>query len=292
MSLSVVTVIHDSAGPLERMLGSLELLGSPGPEVICVDSGSTDDGAEIAARAGATVISLEGNPGFGAACNTGVAAAGGEACALLNPDTRLLDDGLLRLADIASQSRAILAPRLLNPDGSLQRSAHPVPGGTGALAGAFMPPRLLPAPVAVRLEPFRSGAPVVVGWAIGACLVASTRLFRELGPFDPGAFLYAEDMDLCLRARAAGAPVVYRPDVEVIHEGGHSTEAAFGELPRLEMQARRRREVVGSQLGAPAVRRDDLAETATYGLRALVGRRRRENLAKLRALREAQKSPS
>lgn len=292
MSLSVVTVIHDSAGPLERMLGSLELLGAPGPEVICVDSGSSDDGAEIAARAGATVISLEGNPGFGAACNAGVAAAGGDACALLNPDTRLLDDGLLRLADIASQSRAILAPRLLNPDGSLQRSAYPVPGGTGALAGAFLPPRVLPAPVAVRLEPFRSGTPVVVGWAIGACLVASTRLFRELGPFDPRAFLYAEDMDLCLRARAAGAPVVYRPDVEIIHEGGHSTEAAFEELPRLEMQARRRREVVGSQLGAPAVRRDDLAEAATYGLRALVGRRRRENQAKLRALREAQKSPS
>ena len=292
MSLSIITVIHDSAGPLQRLLGSLALLGSPAPEVICVDSGSSDDGPAVAARAGATVISLDGNPGFGAACNAGVAAAGGPACVLLNPDTRLVDDGLLRLADIASRSRAILAPRLLNPDGSLQRSAHPVPGGPGAVARAFVPPRLLPTPLAVRLEPFRSGVPVVVGWAIGACLVASTRLFRELGPFDPEAFLYAEDMDLCLRARAAGAPVVYRPDVEVIHEGGHSTETAIKELPRLEMQARRRREVVDSQLGAPAVRRDDIAETATYGLRALVGRRRGENLAKLRALREAQKSPS
>ena len=292
MSLSIVTVIHDSAGPLERMLGSLALLGSPAPEVICVDSGSADDGPAIAARAGAHVIPLDGNPGFGAASNAGVAAAGGECCVLLNPDTRLVDDGLLRLAAVASEERAILAPRLLNPDGSLQRSAHPVPGGIGSLAGAAVPPRLLPQALTIGLEPFRSGVPVVVGWAIGACLVASTTLLRELGPFDPGAFLYAEDLDLCLRARAAGAPVIYRPDVEVIHEGGHSTEATIEEIPRLAMQARRRREVVESQLGPAAARRDDLAEAATYGLRALVGRRRRENLAKLQALRAAQKSPS
>jgi N-acetylglucosaminyl-diphospho-decaprenol L-rhamnosyltransferase len=292
MSLSIVTVIHDSGSRLEGMLASLELLGGPRPEVICVDSGSRDDGPSLAAASGARLITLDGNPGYGAACNAGVAAATGDACVLLNPDTRLVDAGLRRLAEAAAGSRVILAPRLLNSDATVQRSAHPVPGGAGPLLAAFIPPRFLPSPIAVRLEPFRSRSPMAVGWAIGACLVASTPLLRELGPFDPEVFLYGEDLDLCLRARAAGAQVVYRPDVEVLHEGGHSTEAAIGEGRRLQMQARRRREVIADQLGPQAVRRDDAAEAATFGLRALVGRRRRENLARLRALREAQKSPS
>lgn len=292
MSLSLVTVIHQSGPSLGRMLASLELLGSPGPEVICVDSGSTDDGPALASASGARLITLPGNPGYGAACNAGVEAATGDACVLLNPDTCLVDDGLRSLAEAAATSRVILAPRLLNPDATIQRSAHPLPGGLGALLAAFVPPRLLPPPLGTSLEPFRSRSPRAVGWAIGACLVASTALLRELGPFDPEVFLYGEDLDLCLRARAAGVPVVYRPDVEVIHEGGHSTEAAIDERLRLEMQARRRREVVGSQLGPQALRLDDLAEGATYGLRALLGRRRRENQARLRALRRAQKSPS
>jgi N-acetylglucosaminyl-diphospho-decaprenol L-rhamnosyltransferase len=292
VSISIVTVIHDSGPQLERMLESLELLGDPAPEVICVDSGSGDDGPALALESGARLISLDGNPGYGAACNAGVAAAGGDACVLLTPDTVLIDGGLRRLAGLATRTRAIFAPRLLNPDATVQRSAFPVPGGSGPLLAAFVPPRALPGALAARLEPFRSATPRGVGWAIGACLVASTSLLRELGPFDPDVFLYGEDLDLCLRARAAGASVIYRPDVELLHEGGHSTETALHEQQRLEMQASRRREVISAQLGPNSLRRDDLAETATFGLRALVGRRRRENVAKLRALRAAQKSPS
>ena len=292
MSLSVVTVLHNSAGSLPAMIASLDRLGPPAPELICVDSGSRDGGPELAAGLGARVVRMEGNPGFGAACNAGIAAASGECCVLLNPDTHLVDGGLRRLEAAAGRSRAIFAPRLLNPGGSIQDSAHPVPGGLGSLVGALIPPRLLPQGIRNALEPFRASRPVVVGWAIGACLVAPTGLLRELGPFDPDEFLYAEDLDLCLRARAAGVPVVFRPDVEVIHEGGHSTEAAIGEARRLEMQAGRRREVISRQLGPGALQRDDLAQAVTFALRAAVGRRRRANLARLRALREAQKSPS
>ena len=201
-------------------------------------------------------------------------------------------NALAGLADLANRTRAIFAPRLLNPDATVQRSAFPAPGGAGPVVAAFIPPRALPGGLATRLEPFRSRAPRTVGWAIGACLVASTALLRELGPFDPDVFLYGEDLDLCLRARAAGAAVIYRPDVELLHEGGHSTGTAIHVQQRLEMQARRRRQVIATQLGPHSLRRDDLAEAATYGLRALVGRRRRENIAKLRALRVAQKSPS
>lgn len=292
MRLSVVTVLHDSAASIGPMLESLNLLGEPAPQVICVDSGSGDAGPETAGEFGAELIRMDGNRGYGASCNAGVAAATEDVTVLLNPDTRLLDNGLLRLARAAEGNRVVLAPRLLNSDGSVQRSAHPLPGGVSSLLAAVIPPRALPAAFGRRLEPFRSPAPVEVGWAIGACLVAPTALLRELGPFDPSVFLYGEDMDLCLRARAAGAQVVYRPDVVVMHEGGHSTSSALATPDRLQMQARRRREVVAAQLGSHALARDDMAQRLTFRIRASVGRHRRENLAQLAALAAAQKSPS
>lgn len=292
MSLTVVSVLHDSGRQVGAMLESLDLLGEPRPEVICVDSGSTDDGPQVAERLGARLIRMEANRGYGAACNAGVEAAQGDACVLLNPDTRALDDGLKRLARLATQARVILAPRLVNPDRTVQRSAHPVPGRPTALLGALVPAQLLPRPLAVSLEPYRARYPAEIGWAIGACLVASTELLRELGPFDPSVFLYGEDMDLCLRARAIGASVVFRPDVTLVHEGGHSTEVALERQERLEMQARRRREVIAQQLGPGALALDDAAQRLTFRARSAAGRRRAENLAQLAALERAQKSPS
>ena len=292
MSISVVTVLHDSAGQVGGMIESLASLRDAELQVICVDSGSSDGGGEIASRLGAEVIGMEGNPGYGAACNAGVAAATGEVCVLLNPDTRLVDRGLLALARVAASERVILAPRLLNSDGTVQRSAHPVPGRLDSVLAAAVPPRLIPGPIGRRLEPFRAPRPMEVGWAIGACLVASTGLLREFGPFDPSVFLYGEDMDLCLRARAAGVPVVYRPDVSVIHEGGRSTERALAQPERLEMQARRRREVILEQLGPGALAVDDAAQRLTFRLRSASGRERPRNRALLEALDRAQKSPS
>ena len=146
---------------------------------------------------------------------------------------------------------------------------------------AVLPTRALP-------QPHRARRPRRVGWAIAACLAAPTALLRRLGPFDPEAFLFYEDMDLCLRAHAAGVPTVLHPEVVVRHLGGRSTARAFGG-EAFDLQARRRREVVGARLGPRALRIDDGAQALTFGLRAAVGRERGRNLAALRALRAARR---
>jgi GT2 family glycosyltransferase len=147
---------------------------------------------------------------------------------------------------------------------------------------------MLPARAAERLEPWRSTNPKRVGWAIAACLAARTDLLRRLGPFDPSAFLFYEDMDLCLRARAEGVPTELRPEVRVIHHGGHATRPAFGG-EAFDLQARRRREVVRARLGNRALALDDTAQALTFALRAAAGRDRARNLAALRALRAARR---
>src|SRR4029078_13111081 len=97
-------------------------------------------------------------------------------------------------------------------------------------------------PIGSRCEPWRAPAPRRVGWAVAACLAARTDLLRRLGPFDPGAFLFYEDLALCLRARAARVPAEVRPEARLVHDGGHATGPALGDRA-LDLQALRRREV-------------------------------------------------
>ena len=266
--IAIVTVLHDSASVLPGLLRTVPA----GAQLVAVDTGSGDGGPALARAAGAQVVELPGNPGFGAANNAGIERVDRPVTLLVNPDCELPPHAAEALAEFAREGReALHAPRLAGVDGSTQRSAHPLPGTAGALLAAIAHPPLLPPPLRHRLEPFRAGRARTVGWAIAACLCARTDTLRALGPFDPEQFLFYEDMDLCLRARAAGIPTVLHPEVVVRHLGGHSTEPAYGGEP-YELLARRRRAVVEERLGRRARRADDLAQLLTFATRALAGR--------------------
>jgi N-acetylglucosaminyl-diphospho-decaprenol L-rhamnosyltransferase len=292
VSFTIVTVLHDSAPELQRLLPSLRAHLPSDIQLVAVDSGSSDDGAARARAGGAEVIVLDGNPGFGAANNAGVARARHDVSVLLNPDVVALDGALHALAALAGARDALHVPRLLNPDGSVQRSAHPVPGRAAALLPALVHPRLLPRGPREAADPWRSGTDREVGWAIAAVLAARTATLRALGPFDPSAFLFYEDLELGLRARAAGVPTILHPALRLLHAGQHSTAPALGTAH--ELQARRRREVVGAALGPRALALDDAAQGLTFATRAAAravlrrdGSRPRAQLAALRAARRA-----
>ena len=289
MSVSVVVVLHRSAPELAALLASLDR-HAPGHQLVVVDAGPDDGGAALARDQGAEVVPLPHNPGFGPANNAGVARARHEVCVLLNPDVALLDDGLGRLIAAARARDALHVPALRDPDGSPQRSAHPVPGGARELLPAVLPTGLLPERLRRHAEPWRPDGrgPREVGWAVAAALVARTRTLRALGPFDPDAFLHFEDLDLCLRARARGVPTILHPGVALAHAGGHSTGRS---ATRLADEARRRRAVVGERLGPGARARDDAAQALTFltrGARPGAGGARAR--AQLRALREVRRT--
>jgi GT2 family glycosyltransferase len=180
---------------------------------------------------------------------------------------------------------------VLSPDGSRQDTAHPDPGSGLLWVKALLPAAALPGPVRTAVEPWRSARSRPVGWAVGACLVAPTATLRQLGPFDERIFLFAEDMDLGLRAAAAGVETVFRPDARVVHLDAHSTEVAFDGEP-FELLARQRRAVIGEHRGAEAAERDDriwrLTLVNRIVLKTVTGRptaRERRQLAALRTVR-------
>jgi N-acetylglucosaminyl-diphospho-decaprenol L-rhamnosyltransferase len=293
--IALVTVLHDSRRELEWLLDSVAR-HLPGAHVVVVDSGSGDGGAALARNwsGDATVIALDDNVGFGRASNAGIEAVERPVTALVNPDVELLDSSLAVLAAEVMRDdvpERILAPMVRLPDGSRQDSAHHEPGSAADAVRALVPPAALPRPLRRLVEPWHSDTPRRAGWAIGCCLVARTDTLRRLGPFDPGAFLYAEDLDLGLRASDAGIETWFWPSGRVLHHGAHATERTFGGEP-FELVASRRREVVRRWRGPRRQQVDDWLLLATYAhrlaLKTLLRRpaeREQRQLAALRAAR-------
>ncbi|HLJ04444.1 MAG TPA: glycosyltransferase, partial [Solirubrobacteraceae bacterium] len=265
-SLTIVTVTHNSAGVLPAFLSSVQR-HLPSVPVVVADCASGDGTAAVAGELGAEVLELE-NVGFGAACNRALGQVTTQVAALLNPDVELVDDSLLALATEALAHERLLAPRVLNPDGSLQETVHPVPGSAAGLAHALVPPAVLPGPV---LAPWRSKRPRRVGWAVGAALVARTDTLRALGPFDERIFLYGEDMELGLRAARQGIETWLWPAARVIHRGGHSIEAVHGGEP-FELRARARHEALALALGPRRAAFDDRLQALTFASRRALKR--------------------
>jgi GT2 family glycosyltransferase len=61
-----------------------------------------------------------------------------------------------------------------------------------------------------------------VDWVSGAALMSPRPVFDRLGGWDPGFFVFNEDVDYCRRVHDAGLRVVYQPDARVFHAIGIS----------------------------------------------------------------------
>jgi GT2 family glycosyltransferase len=284
--VALVTVTHNSQAFLPTLLESAHR-HLPQARVIVVDSGSTDNSAELARAAGATVIELGDNVGFGRASNAGAQAAEEAVTVLINPDVELLDGSLARLDP---QDDELLAPLVLSPDGSRQDTAQAEPGSAAALAIALIPPAAMPAPLRKAACPWTADEPRRVGWAVGACIVARTGTLKRLGPFDERIFMYGEDLDLGLRAADQGIVTWFRPDARVLHHGAHSTSEAFGGEP-FELLAKQRQDVLRARRGRTRARLDHLLQATTFAdriaLKTLTRRDTQRERTQLKALRKA-----
>lgn len=299
--ISIVVVNWRSAAMLPALTQSIVTHLGPEPELVIVENGSGEDLAAIAGSYPGEVnlIELPGQLGFGAACNAGVSASTRPVAVLLNPDCELLDAGLGALAEVAADRRALVGPRLVNADGSPQPSASGPPAGPWPWLGALVPGRIQPEAIVAHTEPWRLDRPAEVGWLTGACIVAPRDVLVRLGPFDPAIDLYGEDLDLCLRAQAAGVPSLFRPDLcSVAHVGGTSTSLAFDPVERARRVAVNRRAVLRRAFGARREARSWRALRLNLALRAAAkavaggGEQERLLLAAARAARNVPVLPA
>jgi hypothetical protein len=222
--VAAVVVTYNALPWLERCLESVR-----GLETVVVDNGSTDGTVELVRGSfpAATLLERE-NRGLAAGWNAGLAAASSPRYyLLLNADAWLVGDALERLVAFADAHprAAAVGPRLLNPDGTLQRSVRGFPT-VWRLATEYLFLRKL-APRSRLLNAFYAGgfdhdAVREAEFLMGSCLLVRREAVEELGGLDEEYFLFSEEVDWCFRARQAGWQVLFFPGAECMHVGGAS----------------------------------------------------------------------
>jgi hypothetical protein len=232
--LGVIIVNYRSYDELAGALTALQAETQGGQtEIVVVDQES--DPARVASVKSQfpniTLIANLRNDGFAAGVNRGASRTKASLLLTLNPDTIVqpgLVAGLARWLD-DHPDVAVVGPRILNADGSVQPSARRFPDVTTGLGGrmSFLT-RIAPDNWLSRrnLEWSRASEPVEVDWVSGACMMIRRSAFEGVGGFDDRFFLYWEDADLCRRLLTAGHRTFYVPTVAAVHAGARSSRQA------------------------------------------------------------------
>jgi N-acetylglucosaminyl-diphospho-decaprenol L-rhamnosyltransferase len=230
-AVSVVIVTYQSARDLAMCLGSLDKAAGSHPlEVVVVDNASSDASVEIARGYGVKVIEQHSNQGLSRAIGVGVAATAAPWLLIANPDTWLSPGSLARLMATATSDQRIgcVGPHLANPDGSDYPTGRRFPSLAMGAAHAALAPIWPDNPATRRYHMAGSdrSRPAQVDWVSGACMLVRRAAYEQVGGFDPGYFMYFEEMDFCLRLHRAGWRVLLDPLAEVKHVVGGSTRSA------------------------------------------------------------------
>ena len=225
--ISLITVGMNHRKYIEDLYNSLFAEISKGDEVeaIYVDNCSTDDSVSFIREHYPQVKIIQNSKplGFGENNNKGVRNSKGDYICIINPDivfTKGSFRQIMEMFQVRNKSKYIVAPRLLNPDKTLQYSVRRFATLKMMLHrwGAWVNDNSEDSSVKdylyKDLDPTKQHE---VDWAMGAALFMPRDVYLQLGGFDQRYFLYMEDEDLCLRAWKQEIPVLFYPHIELIH---------------------------------------------------------------------------
>ncbi|HEY5782170.1 MAG TPA: glycosyltransferase family 2 protein [Lysobacter sp.] len=229
-SIAAIVVTYRSAETIDDCLQRLrETAGVVAIRV--VDNGSEDGTLEIVQRhatgdARVRFIANPDNPGFAVACNQGArdVGAGAHWLAFVNPDCLVEADTLARLRALAApRGDCLLGADLVDEQGVRDGAARRNDPDFAAMLANMLKGASPTAKLDVVADDHQPLQPVEA--VSGALMLIPRALFERIGGFDEGYRLHAEDLDLCRRARAAGALVAVANSVRVLHVRGVSSRS-------------------------------------------------------------------
>jgi GT2 family glycosyltransferase len=236
---------------------------APTARRVLVDN-EAGDGAGVDAPDDTAVVRLSDNRGFAGGANAGLARAfdDGAAHAVLLNDDVLVEPGCIKALVAAVGDGGAASPRIDGPPG------FAFTGGELELKRGF----------GRHVDGARD-------YLTGACLCFSRGAWEAVGAFDEELFLYYEDVDWCLRARALGVPLTVELKARATHSGGASSGGEQGETWAY-YSTRNRLWVLEQQRGARVARREAIRTSARARARALQPARRAVSQAKLAGVRD------
>lgn len=241
--VAIAVVSWNTRELLDACLASMRADAESGlAEVWVVDNGSTDGSPEMVREKHPWVKLLipEANLGYGPAVNRVAELSAAPWVVASNSDVEVEPGAMSALLEAGRQDprAGVIGPRLILSDGSTQPGVQPYPSVANALLRNLWAYKLSRS-VGERLclagywDPAR---PAVVDWVTGAFLLIRRETYEEIGGFDEGQWMYAEDLDICWRAHQAGWNVRYAPEARVHHALSVAAEKAFGNV---DQRARR-----------------------------------------------------
>jgi GT2 family glycosyltransferase len=202
-------------------------------EVAVIDNASADGTAAMVRERFPWVRLIENsdNVGFAGANNQGIRQARGRYVLLLNSDTEVQEGALETLvAFMDEHDRAgASGARLLNTDGSLQPSAHPMLTPNREFWRLLFLEPLLPR-ATYRMAGWDESLPRRVEVIKGACLLLRREALKQVGLLDDSYFMYTEEVDLCYRLAQAGWELWWVPAAKVVHHGEASSKQVREEM--------------------------------------------------------------
>ncbi|MGI9822622.1 glycosyltransferase family 2 protein [Agromyces sp. Marseille-Q5079] len=233
VALDIVIVTYGRSDLVRDCLDSLEsaMPGVP-TRVQVMDNDSPDDTADVVEREYPSVLLTRraGNDGFAVANNAALRASESTYALLLNPDTRVEPGTIDHLIDVLEREPDIgmIGCRLLTADGSLDHAAkRSIP--SVATAAKYFVLRALGRTGSDYVRPdIADDAVADVDAVNGAFMLVRGSALAEVGLLDERYWMYAEDLDWCVRFRKAGWRVVYDGRVIAHHLKGGSSDGARG----------------------------------------------------------------
>ncbi len=230
-AVKVIVPVWNQAAVAMGCLERVAAVDRPPLGVLVIDNGS--DAAEagelrrFCARLAGKIelVRSERNLGFAGAVNMGLerAFAAGAACAfVLNSDALVEPEavGILYDAARSCEGAGVLGPLIFDPREN----------GREVSCGEWVSPWALPLPRR-WLRYRRAGEePREVRAVLGCAMLITRPCYEVVGGLDGAFFAYYEEIDYCLRARAAGFKIVACPSARVAHERGRGFTAGFEPL--------------------------------------------------------------
>jgi len=229
--LSIIIVNYNSGEELIVCIKSIKrYLNNVSYEIIVVDNNSTDHSSELLRINFKNIqkIFLKTNTGYAFANNCAMEQCNGDYILLLNPDTYIKNNSIKQMIDFLDSKTdvGVLGPLLIDPNGKHQLPSSNFPDLKQQvlymLSWKFLLNRIARSSeqrVALKLK-----IPFEVDWVSGACFMLKRTIYETIGGLDERFFLYAEDVDWCIRIKDSGWKIFCHPSIEVVHIRGVSSE--------------------------------------------------------------------
>lgn len=240
IDLSIIIVSWKVKDYLKNCLRSVnEHKGTLSLEIFVVDNNSSDGTAQMVKEEFSNVqlIANDFNVGFAKACNQALRKAQGEFILLLNPDTEILNEALVKMVDFMKQNPAVglSSCKILNPDKTLQLSIRKFPNLISQILILLKIHNFFP-----RLKPIKNYYQLDFDYShfqevdqiMGAFFMIRKKVIDQIGFLDEKFWIWLEEVDFCKRVKEAGWKIVYNPQAEIIHHKAGS----FSQISPIQAQ--------------------------------------------------------